>query len=203
MVLSHDNGVNIDVLVHPYWSDFVENPIDIPNAQTHEKTRRWKSAIDELGERGQMLVNIELLLDYNKQSVHQPENQSSLFGLMAAAPASSLKLANAKPATMEEKLAWEKELLGLYVSGHPLDQYKEKLQKRSMSIGEMKTRAIPGTTAVAAGMVEGVRIILTKSGDQMAFIKMMDETGFIEAVLFPKIFTEYKKLSFFEFFIWK
>ncbi|HEY4508430.1 MAG TPA: DNA polymerase III subunit alpha, partial [Candidatus Paceibacterota bacterium] len=67
-------------------------------------------ALDELGERGQMLVNIEFLLDYNKQSAHQPENQSSLFGLMAAAPASSLKLANAKPATMEEKLAWEKEL---------------------------------------------------------------------------------------------
>lgn len=50
MVLDYDGRLNIDVLVHPYWSDYIKDPIDIPNAKTHEKTKRWKSAIDQLGE---------------------------------------------------------------------------------------------------------------------------------------------------------
>jgi DNA polymerase-3 subunit alpha len=95
---------------------------------------------------------------------------------------------------MSDKLKWEKELLGLYVSGHPLDQFKEKLSRRSMSIGELRTKAIPGSMAVAAGMVEDVRVILTRGGDQMAFIKIMDEAGSIEAVVFPKSFAEYKAI---------
>ena len=63
-----------------------------------------------------------------------------------------------------------------------------------MSIGEIKTKIMPGATTVAAGMVEDVRVILTKSGDQMAFIKLMDETGSIEAVIFPKSFVEFKNI---------
>ena len=63
-----------------------------------------------------------------------------------------------------------------------------------MSIGEMKTRVMPGANTVVAGMVEDVRVILTKSGDQMAFIKIMDETGVIEAGIFPKSFGEYKNI---------
>ena len=95
---------------------------------------------------------------------------------------------------MGEKLKWEKELLGLYVSGHPLDQHKEKLNKRSMTISELRQKVMPGVTTVAAGMVSDVRVILTKGGDQMAFIKLVDESGTIEAVIFPKDFVIYKSI---------
>ena len=147
-------------------------------------------ALDSLGERGAMLASIELLLEYHRGQ--KGGSSDSLFAVLGGE--SGVVLPAAKPAPLGEKLKWEKELLGLYVSGHPLDQYKEKLQKRSMSISDMKAKVMPGATTVAAGMVEDVRVILTKSGDQMAFIKLMDETGSIEAVIFPKSFVEYKNI---------
>lgn len=147
-------------------------------------------ALDSLGERGQMLTHIELLLEYHRGQ--RGSSSDSLFASLGGE--SELHLPKAKEALLPEKLKWEKELLGLYVSGHPLDQYKEKLQKRSMTIGEMKSRVMPGVSTVAAGMVEDVRVILTRGGDQMAFIKLMDESGTIEAVVFPKDFVTYKNM---------
>jgi len=144
----------------------------------------------EQSERGAMLASIELLLEYHRGQ--KGGSSDSLFAVLGGE--SGVVLPAAKPAPLGDKLKWEKELLGLYVSGHPLDQYKEKLQKRSMSISDMKAKVMPGATTVAAGMVEDVRVILTKSGDQMAFIKLMDETGSIEAVIFPKSFAEYKNI---------
>ena len=147
-------------------------------------------ALDSLGERGQMLAHIDLLLEYHRGQ--KVGSSDSLFAGLGGA--TDLSLPTAKEAPLGEKLKWEKELLGLYVSGHPLDQYKEKLSRRSMSISEVKTKVHPGVTTVAAGMVEDVRVILTKSGDQMAFIRLMDETSSIEAVIFPKSFAEYKDI---------
>jgi DNA polymerase-3 subunit alpha len=70
-------------------------------------------------------------------------------------------------------LQWEKELLGLYVSGHPLDRFKQKLAKSPATLTQLKQQHV-GITAVAAGMIEDVRMILTKNGDQMAFVKIVD-----------------------------
>ncbi len=147
-------------------------------------------ALDSLGERGQLLTHIELLLEYHRSQ--KGGSSDSLFASMGGA--SDLAIPKAAPAPLGEKLKWEKELLGLYVSGHPLDQYKDKLSKRSMSIGELKTKVMPGVTTIAAGMVEDVRIILTRGGDQMAFIRLMDEGSSIEAVVFPKSYAEYKNI---------
>ena len=147
-------------------------------------------ALDSFGERGIMLANIELLLEYHRSK--KGSLSESLFADISGAP--DLVLPAAKPATLADKLKWEKELLGLYVSGHPLDQYKEKLSKRSASILQLKTKAQPGVTTIAVGMVEDVRTILTRQGEQMAFIKLMDESSSIEAVFFPKSFAEYKNI---------
>lgn len=151
-------------------------------------------ALDSLApehNRGAMLASLDLLLQFHKDAA-QDSGHDSLFSVLGGA--TELRLPPAADASLGQKLTWEKELLGLYVSGHPLDQHKAKLQKRSMTIGEMKQRVLPGVTTVAAGMVEDVRVILTKGGDQMAFIKLMDESDTIEAVVFPKSFTEYKNI---------
>ncbi|MBY0294210.1 DNA polymerase III subunit alpha, partial [Patescibacteria group bacterium] len=149
-------------------------------------------ALDSFGERGQMLANLELLLEYHRDAGAE-QSQDSLFAGLES-HSSDVQLKEAPPAPMPERLAWEKELLGLYVSGHPLDQYREKLSKRPMTIQEMKQRVMPGMTAVAAGMIEDVRTLLTRGGDQMAFIKIADFDGSIEAVVFPKSFEEYKTI---------
>ncbi len=149
-------------------------------------------ALDSLGERGTMMNGIEVLLEYHRES-NKEQSQDSLFAGLGGT-AGDVQVAAVPDVPLETKLAWEKELLGLYVSGHPLDRFKDKLSKRPMTLGQLRARALPGTTAVAAGMIQDVRVILTKGGDQMAFIKIMDFDGTIEAVVFPKSFVEYKEI---------
>lgn len=148
-------------------------------------------ALDSLGERGQMLAHIEKLLQFHRDAAVEQAHESLFAGM---AEMSELRLPPAEPARMEQKLVWEKELLGLYVSGHPLDKFKDKLDKRPMNLAQIKERSYPGTTTVIAGMVEDLRVLLTKNGDQMAFLKLADFSGAVEAVVFPKSYTEYKSI---------
>jgi len=152
-------------------------------------------ALDSLGEdRGTMLGNMEEALAYNKEGRDANQNQTSIFGLLAD-PAAAPKLALKKcdPITDKEKLAWEKELLGLYVSGHPLEAYKDKFAKAEMDIKKIKTLE-DGKLAVFGGIVEEVREILTKKGDKMAFVKVSDFGDTMETVFFPKTFAKFRSL---------
>lgn len=151
-------------------------------------------ALDELGERGQMLANIEVLLLHNKQGALQPANQDSLFGSLGGVLLPSLRLAEAPPATIEEKLAWEKELLGLYISGHPLDKFRETLEKREFTIKRIKDEFREGMTVVIGGIVEEHKPIITKKNDLMAFLRVADLSSSIEVVVFPKVYEESRKL---------
>jgi DNA polymerase-3 subunit alpha len=152
-------------------------------------------ALDHFGERGQLLGNIELLLEYHKEHAKGPTNQDSLFGgVSGASPFSGLSLKNIPPAAAPERLAWEKELLGLYISGHPLDQYKHILEKKETNIKRIKEELKENMIAVVSGVIESVRVILTKTGSEMAFIKMCDLSGSMEVVAFPKIYSEFKEL---------
>jgi len=148
-------------------------------------------ALDSFAERGAMLAHIEQLLQFHRDAAAE-HMHDSLFADVAGH--SEIKLPPAPAATMDQRLVWEKELLGLYVSGHPLDKFKEKLDKRPLNLAQIKERSYPGTTTVIAGMIEDLRILLTKNGDQMAFIKLADKSGSVEAVVFPKSYVEYKSI---------
>ena len=152
-------------------------------------------ALDGIGERNQMLGNLESILAYHKDSaLTRSKNQSSLFGLMNdRTKLPQLKLSAASPATNEEKLRWERELLGLYVSGHPLEKLKDKLEKEKMKIEIAKT-LVDGAPAIVGAMVESVRKINTKNGEPMAFLKLLDFSGAVEAVVFPRVLAEYGSL---------
>ncbi len=152
-------------------------------------------ALDEFGERGVMLANMENLLAYNKEKAAAPENQESLFGgLASAGSAADISLAPAPAATQTEKLLWEKELLGLYVSGHPLDKFKDILEKREVTITKVKSEFKEGMIVVVGGIIEEAKPILTKKNDQMMFVRLADLSGAIEVVVFPRVFEEFKKL---------
>ena len=105
----------------------------------------------------------------------------------------SLRLSVAPAATVDKKLTWEKELLGLYVSGHPLDKHKDKLKNQKTSIKHAKEH-LKGVETVIAGFVETVQPILTKKGEKMAFLKVADLSGDIEVVAFPRIFKEHETI---------
>lgn len=153
-------------------------------------------AMDGLGERGQMLANMEEALEYNKAQSAEMAGQVSLFGGMAdTSSVPTLRLKPADPTPKRDRLAWERELLGLYVSGHPLDDHKDKLDTLGTSIETVRTLR-EGMVAVAGGIVSETRTILTKKGDKMAFVKLTDITGTLELVLFPEVFFTHKE--FFE-----
>ncbi|HYF12961.1 MAG TPA: DNA polymerase III subunit alpha [Candidatus Paceibacterota bacterium] len=148
-------------------------------------------ALDSLGERGAMLASIELMLEYHREHAKEQAHDSLFVDLGTSV--TDIHLPSAPEATLEQRLTWEKELLGLYVSGHPLDRFRDKLARSPTTISQIKQQP-PGITAIAAGMIEDVRTILTRGGDQMAFVKLTDFDGTIEAAVFPKIFAEYKSI---------
>ena len=110
-------------------------------------------------------------------------NQASLF---EQAQSPGLRLEEAEPMNSEEKLKWEKELLGVYVSGHPLEKYKEKMRKAKWNISSIK-KLRKNTPVILISMVDQIRKILTKKGDPMVFLKLTDFTGNIESVVFPRV----------------
>ena len=152
-------------------------------------------ALDEIGERGNLLGNINLLLDYHREYMKTPTDQSSLFSSTSLGTSGHavLKLPDAPPASLEERLTWEKELLGLYVSGHPLDKHKIKFADPKKSIKHAKEH-LRGVETVIAGFVENARINMTKNGERMGFLKIADFSDAIEAVAFPQTFKEYETL---------
>ncbi len=151
----------------------------------------YSGALDELGERGQMIANTENLLAYNKNA-DETKDQSSLFGAIDLGD--SLRLGEAPAMEISEKLKWEKELLGLYISGHPLDKFKEKLSGKVMSINKIKNELQSGMIAVASGLIEELKPILTKKGERMLFLKIADFTGALEVVVFPRVYEASKEL---------
>ncbi len=150
-------------------------------------------ALDRFGERGAMSANIDNLLAYNKERVAgKTAGQDSLFGGIESS-VNDLVLTEAPPATTEQKLLWEKELLGVYVSGHPLDQFEEELKRRG-DITLIKQDGRNGIPVVTAGMIETVRELLTKKGERMAFVRLANKDDSIEMVAFPGVFAESKTL---------
>ena len=145
-------------------------------------------SMDEFEERGILLANLEKMLEYNKEGSKQNLNQTSLFGGITNKELPSFKMEKGTPATQTEKLIWEKELLGLYISGHPLDRLRDKLEKRDVNIKKIKEEIGNGMPVTIAGIIETVRPVITKNDERMAFLKISDLTDSIEAVVFPKVF---------------
>lgn len=143
-------------------------------------------AMDTFGDRAHLLAHIELLLTFHREAT-APATQDSLFSF--AAP--TLRLPEAQGETrLADKLLWEKELLGIYVSGHPLDAHTDATAKAGLSIAEIKHDPKAGLTVILPVLVDEVRTLLTKKGEKMAFLKVSDKSDSIEGVIFPKTFAE-------------
>lgn len=176
------------------FADFIER---VPSKDLNKKSMEAlikSGATDGLGERNTFLFNLEKSLDYHKEIKNTSEHsQASLFSLVQdKSSLPSLKLIKSEPADFDTKLKWEKELLGLYISGHPLNKYEKKLAKSKMNISHLKSMA-DGTPVLIAGLVAEIKKILTKKNEPMLFVKIMDFTGEIEAVIFPRILTSFGK----------
>jgi DNA polymerase-3 subunit alpha len=85
-------------------------------------------------------------------------------------------------------VAFEKETIGFYISRHPLSRYEDEIKKHT----ELDTSALPklknGVEIKICGLVSGLKEIVTKKGDRMAFLTLEDLRGFVEVILFPEVF---------------
>jgi len=175
----------------PYESinNFIErvNHKDLNKKSLESLTKA--GVLDGLEERNTILGNLESLLRAAKESQKNEANgQSSLFAGQDI-QTFNIKLKKFPKADEEEMLRWEKDLLGLYVSSHPLDPYREKLEKRTTPIDNIdESWAYNNELVKLGGIISFVKKIVTKKGDPMLFVQLEDLTGKIELVVFPKVF---------------
>lgn len=155
-------------------------------------------ALDSFGERDVLLANLDVLLAYaSRLQKEKASGQTDIFGMSQSISDETkpkLKLATDTVAVSQrEQLQWERELLGLYLSQHPLEDYREWLAEQTMPINGF-SQELHGKPVVVGGVVTDVREILTKKGQKMAFVRIADETNDIELILFPSTYEKSPEL---------
>ncbi len=144
-------------------------------------------AFDQFGPRGLFLVNLDSLLNFHRQFTKDKDtSQVSLFGAAVPELKPKLNLAPAADISNAEKLAWEKELLGLYVSEHPFNDYKRSLAGLAVGLGEL-SQVPAGSDITVAGVIISIKKILTKKNETMMFVKVEDGADSTEILVFPKL----------------
>ncbi|XKT74430.1 MAG: DNA polymerase III subunit alpha [Patescibacteria group bacterium UBA2163] len=149
-------------------------------------------AFDRFGDRTDMIAHMDEILAAQSRKSTAPENQAALFTFEAKAPEISIKTTD--ETSLADKLEWEKSLLGIYVSGHPVDRFKEELAAYPDSIANAIADERKGFPQIIGGVIDTAKLILTKKGDRMGFFTISDRTHSIEAVVFPKTYQEVKDI---------
>ena len=160
--------------------------------------KAWESliksgAFDDMGDRSDLLFNLDSITSFaSKLQKEAASGQTNLFGMLggddAASIQSTLHLQKA-PVKHDDKerLMWERELLGLYISAHPLDRYETYLSEQTQPL----TQLVPeydSRMMTVGGIISTVRTIVTKSGSKMAFVGIEDKFGEGEIIVFPNLY---------------
>ena len=152
-------------------------------------------AFDSLGHRrAQLMAAVEWGLAVAQKSQRERENgQISLMDFFAGSEdTAEIDLPDVPDYSEEDKLALEKETLGLYISGHPLSRYRAVLSDL-VSVAVAEIAELPDESElVIGGLITGVKKINTKKGDTMAFLNVEDLTGTIEVVVFPRTYQQFR-----------
>lgn len=150
-------------------------------------------ACDDLGTRH---ANLQGMDDALRMRQSGSENQLSLFeeppvgpalvqsGLFGEEPAVRAEVVNTEIA-LDVRLQWERDLLGMYFSGHPLAKYKDLLKTRTTPIPDLES-VQDGREVVVGGRISSLKVVATRSGEEMAFMGIEDDFGSIEVIVFPK-----------------
>ena len=150
-------------------------------------------ALDRFEERGAMYEQVDTLLAFSRE--HASGREAAQESLFAGSNENiqNIQLAETEPASMSKKLLWEKELLGVYVSGHPLQEVSEEVERRP-KISDIKNDRRNGIPVVTTGIIESVKELLTKKGDRMAFVHLADQKDGVECVVFPETYSQNREL---------
>lgn len=151
-------------------------------------------ALDSLGERRTLVDHYEHIVDFAKSCGDVSAAQHDLFAATEGSmDAAHMEFPKTPAATSLQKLQWEKETLGMYVSSHPLAGLKKYIGKKAQLIADLTVKD-SGKKVKIAGLVESIKRITTKKGETMAIVLLEDPTGKMEATLFPRTYGEFAPL---------
>ena len=156
------------------------------------------------GNRQQMLLVYNTLIDnLNQEKKNSLAGQMSLFDLVSEEEkkAYEVRFPNVEEYTKEIKLGFEKEVLGIYLSGHPLEEYEEKWRKNISAVAadfmlDEETNAVKikdNQSVVIGGIITEKTIKYTKQNKAMAFITIEDLFGTVEVIIFPRDYEKYSR----------
>lgn len=159
-------------------------------------------AMDSFGGRSQVMAVLDKAIERAQKSQRDAESgQHGLFGIFDEEPGANNgngndKLPNLPEWDQAQRLAGEKEVLGFFITGHPLEKYRDKLQDlRAMTVEDicgLKQSTPKGETIAAGGVLSGARIAKSKKGDMYAMATLEDMTGSIALFVFSKEFEKLK-----------
>ena len=153
------------------------------------------------GKRSQFLAVLDEAIKRGQEFQKDKRNgQTSIFDLFGDSQKGEIKnvhhytLPNIEEFSKNELLAMEKEMLGLYISQHPLKNFKEKIEE-IVNTNSLEALNLPDrSNVILAGVINRIRKKSTKNGNLMAFINLEDLEGSIEAIIFPKVFDKSKDI---------
>jgi DNA polymerase-3 subunit alpha len=147
--------------------------------------------LDQYGDRGQLLANIETLLKHNKETNRARDSrQNSLFAdapMLFNSQRPQLSIIN--NITKASKLQWEKELLGLYITEHPFNHFKEYLTGFAISLSQLHGYK-QEFSVNTAGVISDIKKIITRNNESMLFVKIEDAIKSVELLVFPRTLQE-------------
>ena len=151
-------------------------------------------AFDNLGQnRATLLANMDLAVNYTEKKKESTQfGQVSLFENTGEKEFNDFVFKEMEEMPYKEKLNMEKELIGCYLTGHPLDEYRQLIKSCSNISSSHMSKASPDKQYTIVGLITSIRPFYTKSGRQMAFAKLEDLDGTIDLTFFPKT---WEKLS--------
>jgi len=146
-------------------------------------------ALDSLGgTRAAMLDALERAIKLGQQQAKIREiGQGTLFGDTGGV-ARDFRLPDIPEKPLNERLMWEKELLGLYFSEHPMKRYEPFFKKRNCVMAGALNEDYAGQKVTLGGRIASIRRMQTKKGDTMAFVELEDTSGTVEVTVFPRIY---------------
>jgi DNA polymerase-3 subunit alpha len=151
-------------------------------------------ALDRFGERGALLSNVDSLLQFNRNaSLAATSNQESLFSGLPAVHAPKIRLRETEPASKRQRLQWEKELLGLYLSDHPLREFQSDLQLIGVPISTLATHSQDDRVRIG-GIITKIQKVQTKRQEAMLFVRVEDASSGVEVLVFPKLLQQTPEL---------
>jgi len=143
--------------------------------------------------RKQMLTELDEILEKTMKRNYAANQLSLIDSSQIDAMTPEVRTGNVEEFLQNELLQLEKEYLGVFISGHPLDEWREKfLQNGVMSLAELEEEP-DGKEVLIGGVVSGWRVVNTKNGSQMARARLEDWTGALEVIIFPKLYMEIKE----------